>query len=295
MRLGLCCLFHSQPVKWRTVQAGTYAKLSTRKEKNAKIIELTKYNAEQLLKALKICVELDIRAFRIQSDLWPLATHPEFGYGSVDLRSDVRLLFMEAAEFAKENRIRLSSHPNMIHLGSEKESVIRNSLIDLAVYEDTAELLGIDVINIHGGGSYGDKKSALERFRQNFLKLPEAIQKLLTLENDDRIYTVEDLLPICRDLKIPLVYDVHHHRCNPDSLSIEKATELAIETWGGREPLFHISSPRGGWGSKDIRPHADYIDVNDFPRFWTELPITVEVEAKHKEVAISKLKQDLGL
>jgi UV DNA damage endonuclease len=29
-------------------------------------------------------------------------------------------------------------------------------------------------------------------------------------------------LPVCRSTGIPLVYDVHHHGCNPDELSIEQ-------------------------------------------------------------------------
>ena len=91
-----------------------------------------------------------------------------------------------------------------------------------------------------------------------------------------------------------MVYDVHHHRCNPDELSIEEATASAITTWN-REPLFHISSPKETWDGKNPRPHAEYIDVKDFPLFWKELDITVEIEAKHKECAIESLREELGL
>ena len=63
---------------------------------------------------------------------------------------------------------------------------------------------------------------------------------------------------------MPLTYDVHHHRCNPDGLSVAEATELAAATWD-REPLFHVSSPRDGWAAANPRPHADRIDAADFP------------------------------
>ena len=44
---------------------------------------------------------------------------------------------------------------------------------------------------------------------------------------------------------ILLVYDVHHHRCNPDGLSVEEATSQAMATWD-REPLFpHLQSAGG--------------------------------------------------
>jgi UV DNA damage endonuclease len=34
--------------------------------------------------------------------------------------------------------------------------------------------------------------------------------------------------------------------------------------------------------------HHDFIDVKDFPKCWRDLEITVEVEAKAKEVAVLK-------
>src|SRR5947209_8266597 len=114
----------------------------------------------------------------------------------------------------------------------------------------------------------------------------------LTVENHDRIFTPADLLPICRSTGIPLVYDVHHHRCNQDDLAIEDATEQAIATWN-REPMFHIASPIEGWKGLKPERHHDYIDVSDFPHCWLKLPLTVEVEAKAKEVAVLKLAGEL--
>jgi UV DNA damage endonuclease len=84
------------------------------------------------------------------------------------------------------------------------------------------------------------------------------------------------------------VYDVHHHRCLPDGNNIEKTTELVLSTWN-REPLFHISSPIGSWDTKTPRNHSDFIDIQDFPPCWRNLDITVEVEAKSKELAVIQL------
>jgi UV DNA damage endonuclease len=85
---------------------------------------------------------------------------------------------------------------------------------------------------------------------------------------------------------VPLVYDVHHHRCNPDGLSVKEATALALSTWKDREPWMHLSSPRDGWASPNPRAHADYIDPTDVPREWRRLTMTVDVEAKAKERAV---------
>ena len=114
----------------------------------------------------------------------------------------------------------------------------------------------------------------------------------MTVENDDKTYTPADLLPICKATGIPLVYDVHHHRCNPDGMSVEQATRKALATWD-REPMFHISSPIEGWDRPKPERHHDFIDVTDFPNCWRRKKITVEVEAKAKELAVKKLKNEL--
>jgi UV DNA damage endonuclease len=118
----------------------------------------------------------------------------------------------------------------------------------------------------------------------------------LSLENDDRTYTVADLVPLCEELKIPLVYDVHHHRCKPDALTVAEATGLSRKSWAslGREPYFHISSPLHGWQGNDLRPHADYIDPADFPHCWKSFDFTVDVEAKAKELAVLRLMEQFA-
>jgi UV DNA damage endonuclease len=94
---------------------------------------------------------------------------------------------------------------------------------------------------------------------------------------------------------VPLVYDVHHHRCNPDDLSVEEATTLAGYIWQalGREQYCHISSPRNGWQGGDPKPHADYIDPADFPVCWLGREMTVDLEAKAKELAVVRLMTEL--
>jgi UV DNA damage endonuclease len=87
---------------------------------------------------------------------------------------------------------------------------------------------------------------------------------------------------------------VHHHRCLPDQLSIEDATELAAQTWQEREQYCHLSSPRGGWEGPNNRAHADYVDAADFPDAWLGRRMTVDVEAKAKERAVVAIMQSLN-
>jgi len=117
------------------------------------------------------------------------------------------------------------------------------------------------------------------------------VRRRLSLENDDRVYTPADLLPVCRDLRLPLVYDVHHHRCLPDGVGIEETTAAVLTTWD-REPLFHVSSPRDD--GRSLREHHDYIRPPDVPPSWLGLDITMDVEAKAKELAVARLMRDLG-
>jgi UV DNA damage endonuclease len=122
--------------------------------------------------------------------------------------------------------------------------------------------------------------------------LPDAVRSRLTIENDDKVYSPKDLLPLCRATGLPLVYDVHHHRCLPDGTSIEQATAEAVSTWN-REPLVHISSPLGGWNGPRPKRHHDYVNLADFPECWRQRRITVEVEAKAKELAVLRLRDEL--
>jgi len=101
-------------------------------------------------------------------------------------------------------------------------------------------------------------------------------------------------LPLCRSEVVPLVYDAHHHRCLPDDLTVEQATEAARKTWKNREPLFHLSSPLAGWSGPKPERHHDFIDPKDFPAAWRGLALTVEVEAKAKELAVARLQRDLA-
>jgi len=156
-----------------------------------------------------------------------------------------------------------------------------------------AELVGADVINIHAGGKYGDKKKSLARLVRVMNRLSSRVRDRLTLENDDKSYAPADLLPVCWSEEIPFVYDVHHHRCLPDGATIEEVTEAALLTWN-REPLFHISSPLDGWNGKYSERHHDFVDIEDFPKAWRKLNITVEIEAKAKEIAVEKLRIELN-
>jgi len=297
MRYGLCCLFLKEPVSFRTTTAKALSALD-RDGQLCKLSGICHDNVRNLLLALEAVQRLGIGAFRIMSPLFPRMTHPDVGYRLEDLPEgdQISLLLEKVRDLARDNDIRLSFHPDQfVVLSSPHPAVVANSIQELEYQARLAKAVGADVINIHAGGVYGDKSAALQRFCQVFPSLSESVRSRLTLENDDISYTVLDLLPVCEKLSIPLVYDVHHHRCNQDGLSVEEATRLAGETWlrAGREQYCHISSPKAGWGGGNPRPHADYIDPADVPECWHGRQMTVDIEAKAKELAVVRLMETL--
>ena len=148
------------------------------------------------------------------------------------------------------------------------------------------------MLNIQGGRASGDRSAALVQLATSLSRLSDRVRSCLTVQNDESSFTPSDLLPLCRSEQISLVYNVHHHRCNPDGLSVEAATEQALATWN-REPMFQISSPVEGWSGPKPSRHHDFIDVADFPDCWRGLSVTVQVDANAKEVAVLKLMRQL--
>jgi UV DNA damage endonuclease len=250
-------------------------------------------NADALYRALAFCAANGIGAFRINSQILPVKTHPDVGYDLHELPQGDRIVarFKQCGDFSRQNHIRTSFHPDQfLVLSSPDAGVVKRSLADLEYHAQVAEWVAADVINIHGGGGYGDKPGALKRLAAVIDTLPPPIKNRLTLENDDRVYTPVDLLPVCMATRVPLVYDVHHHRCLPDGESIEQTTQATLATWN-REPLFHLSSPLNGGDQGPCRPHHDFIDPTDLPDCWRALDLTLDVEAKAKEVAVLTLRE----
>jgi UV DNA damage endonuclease len=296
LRLGLCCQFLEQPIKFRVTTATAMQRLP-RRAQLARFAELCSANANALLAALHFCAAHGIGSFRILTPILPVKTHPTVGYRVEELpgADEIVAQFRRGGEFARANNIRTGFHPDQfVVLNSPDADIVARSVADLESQAELAEWTNADTVNIHGGGGYGNKRAALERFRRNLDQLSPRARTRLTVENDDKTYTPADLLPLCRSEGVPLVYDAHHHRCLPDDLTVELATEGARQTWKNREPLFHLSSPLEGWGGPKPERHHDYIDPNDFPAAWRGWPLTVEVEAKAKELAVAKLHQDLA-
>lgn len=298
IRWGLCCQFTDASPRFRQATA-TYVLRLSPADRRQYLADVVGANAIALLHAIERCAELGIGAFRISSQFVPLATHPTVGFDIEGLPNAGSILrCLEAArDLAVLRDIRLSFHPDQfVVLGSARPEVVESSVREMDHHGRIAALIGADTICLHGGGLVGGAEAAGARLLDGIERLSDAARARLALENDDRVWPPAALLPLCDRAGVPFIYDVHHHRCLADGATVADVTAASMSTWdrAGREPFFHLSSPRDGWSGRDGRPHADYIDPADVPEEWKGLTVTVDLEAKAKEQAIGRLRSTLG-
>lgn len=230
-----------------------------------------------------------IKMYRMSSDMMPWAT--EYQFEQLKDWNEIAIILKRCGEKATQYGQRLSFHPGPFNvLVSPKEAVVQNTINDLEVHGRLMDALGLsktpyNKINIHCNGVYGDKQSAMDRFIDNFKFLSESVKSRLTIENDDKasMYSVKDLMYIHNAIKIPIVFDYHHHTFNTGNLSEQDALELAMSTWPkGIRPAVHYSESK--MGSKP-QAHSDYIER--IPETYGNV-VDIMVEAKQKDLSILK-------
>ena len=255
-------------------------------------------NCKDLLEIIKWNNENGFNFFRITSNLFPWCS--EYDLKDMPDYDEICDILSEAGRYAIDNDIRITSHPGPFNvLTSPHEHVVENCINDLSIHGEVFDLMNLsrtpyNKINIHIGGAYGDKKSAMERFCTNFHRLPESVKTRLTVENDDKatMYSVKDLYEgvYCK-IGIPIVFDYHHHRFCNGGLTEEDALEVAISTWNNIVPVVHYSESRNIEQEDDkIKPqaHSDY--VYDYIDTYGNR-VDIMVEAKAKELAVLKYKE----
>ncbi|KAI2778216.1 UV-damage endonuclease [Daldinia loculata] len=263
-------------------------------------------NARDIVKMIRWNDKYGIKFMRLSSEMFPFASHEEYGYKLAPFASEV---LAEAGRVAAERNHRLTTHPGQFtQLGSPRPEVVRNSIRDLEYHNEMLTLLSLPeqldkdaVMILHMGGVFGDKEATLDRFRKNYAKLSQSVKARLVLENDDVSWTVHDLLPICEELNIPLVLDFHHHNIMFDKGKIREGTKDIIElypriraTWDrkGITQKMHYSEPC----SEAITPRQRR---KHRPRVMTLPPCPNDadlmIEAKDKEQAVFDLMRNFKL
>ena len=260
-----------------------------------KLDNIIKNNLESLYEILKYNIKNNIHFYRISSNLIPLATKKEVTLDYIDKYTSY---YQKISKIINENNIRVDMHPsNYCVLNSTKEEVINASIDILNYHYGLLNKLEIKnkLIILHVGSSTFGKKNSLSRFINNFQKLPKHLQNIIAIENDDKVFGVEDCLYLSELLNIPFVLDYHHFKCNNNGENIDNSLDRIIKTWKQNNPKMHFSSPKS---QKDYRSHNDYINSKDFIEFLNILSkyhqdIDIMLEAKAKDEALFRLIREL--
>jgi UV DNA damage endonuclease len=260
-----------------------------------KLKGLVRENVTDLQAILRWNAARGVGVFRMGQSLIPFASHPAFPY---DWEAEHGEELRQVGVLARDLGIRLSMHPGQyINPGSPNPEVVERSLSELRYVTHVFDLLGNpdSVAVLHMGGAYADKPASAARFIA--VMSPEAeILRYLALENDERIWTVAEVVETGRNLGIPAIADAFHHGLNPGGLTLEEALDLALPTWEPRgvRPKLHLSSQDP---SKQPGAHAYIVENDDWEALRSALDgrdADVMIEAKGKEHALASLGVEIG-
>jgi UV DNA damage endonuclease len=294
MKIGYACINSTlQAAGGITTNRGMRQKTFNEKGLNY-VSELALQNCRDLVTIIKWNEEMGIKLFRMSSDLFPWMTLYDF----TDLPDYDKIanLLKGVGVLAKKYNHRLTFHPSHFNaLGSPNPKVVEKTIKELNKHSDIMDLMGLSTthynkINIHVGGAYGNKQSALDRWCSNFDKLSDNTKSRLTIENDDKanMYSVVELVEgISKRTGVPVVFDYYHHKFCTGGLTEQEALELAASTWPeGIVPCTHYSeSRRKEHLDESIKAQA-HSDLINGPIETYGNNIDVVVEAKHKELAV---------
>jgi UV DNA damage endonuclease len=297
VRLGYCCINLSLADQKVTANRGMVKKTFEAKGPNY-AGELAYLNLCDLLTIVQWNVTNDIYVYRMSSDIFPWMSEYEITeLKNFDL---IQAKLIEIGDFAKSTGIRLSMHPGQFDvLCSPTQSVVEKTIIDLDKHSQIMDLMGLPSnpdwpINIHLGGTYGDKESAADRFCENFHRLQASTKSRLVIENDDKAsqYSVKDLYELVyMKIGTPITFDFHHHRFCHGGLDEETALRLASTTWKNYRQLTHYSSSKRTFEDSSViaRSHADYVyeKINSYGHSFD-----IEIEAKAKDLAVLKYREN---
>lgn len=255
-------------------------------------------NIEEHIKLIPKLIKDNIKSFRLSSSLFPLY---EFNREMIWSDEHLRKKMKKVGDMFKEARIRVSTHPGQFCIiNSDADHVIKNSIAELEYHAWIFDEMGFDKshlypINIHGGKRGNDKKLI-----DTINSLPDNVRNRLTLENDERCFSVNQLLHINKETDIPIVFDSHHHQFNLDGLDTHDAAYLCNTTWKSIKSIQHISNSEPGseQGSfTERRKHSQFI--HHVPEVQIEMLskelIDLDVEAKMKNIAVIKMRKDFGI
>ncbi|HPB16132.1 MAG TPA: UV DNA damage repair endonuclease UvsE [Clostridia bacterium] len=286
MKIGYACLTVSVP---GTDIRGCIAKNAN----NENLYDIISMNLDSLMNILIYNVKNGIRLFRISSDLIPFSSSV---INKLEWQKIFKSRFFEIGEYIRNNQLRVSMHPGQYTvLNSLNEDVAKRAVDDLLYHCDVLDLMECDnscKIILHIGGAYDNKQKAIERFKENYIKLDARIKKRLIIENDDRIFNISEVLDIANQLKIPVVYDNLHNYANPydESITDLQWIKQCSSTWtkmDGNQKIHYSEQDKG----KKAGSHSQTISLSEFLHFYQNISSSdadIMLEVKDKNISAVK-------
>lgn len=321
-RIGYCCTYVSptgdeDAARLLNMRGPTIASIARPggTETAARLEAVIAENLDTLDRQIAIVAALPAleRLFRIQSNFLIGWSHPALSDAwTPSLRSAVRSRLKRSGEAARAGDVRLSMHPAQhAILATLNPAALDNALRDIEEHAEIFAMLGYSgwhphgaSINIHGGS----RAAGIGGLRSGLDRVSAAALGLLTVENDEISFGLDDLLAVAD--RVALVVDFHHHWIftRGEWLSPDDPRVATIkQSWRGVRPLAHISVSRenvvvghdeevlpdfaaleaAGHKASKLRGHSDRMwnrAANDFVAghlVWCD----VEVEAKSKNLA----------
>jgi UV DNA damage repair endonuclease len=253
------------------------------KEKAAnRLWELMTTNVQTLQRQMTWIATLppNQRMFRLGSEVLTAYTHADWSwfYKQPDVIHYLESNLIKVGELASKHDIRLSFHPGQFCvLASENPQVVTNSIEEFEYHASLAWWMGFArkfqdfKCNVHIGGKLGPKGilDVLNRLS------PEA-RNILTIENDEFKWGIEDSLELSRH--VALVLDIHHHWIRTGEYFDARDYDIIAESWRGVRPVIHYSCSRedvlvdhctktipnhpdlisSGFTKTKLRAHSDY-------------------------------------
>lgn len=286
MKIGYACLT-------RGVYNTNFKTCSLKTAREENLLKIIHHNLDVLERIIDYNVRMDIKFFRLSSDIIP------FGSSEVNKLAWDEIFkekFQKISEKIKKNNMRISMHPGQYTvLNSLKDIVVERAIEDLEYHNRFLDALEMDArskIILHIGGVYGDKKSAISRFEENYDRLNPGIKSRLIIENDDKSYNIGEVLEISKRKDIPVVYDNLHNALLPFDESKDDSyyIKLAGESWKSRDgnQKIHYSQSADG---KKTGSHSRTIDLEEFHSFLGSIAdVDIMLEVKDKNISALKAK-----
>lgn len=255
--------------------------------------ELVEHNLGVLEAMIDYNILHEAQLYRVSSSLIPFASSEAV---RLDWKREFEQRLSQIGAKIRSGKMRISVHPGQYTvINSPRKEVVEASFRELEYHADILEALEADASGkmvLHIGGSYQDRELSIRRFAENYEQLSDRVKARLVIENDDRIFNLQELLRISSMTGAPVIYDNLHHLTLPsmEGCSEPELLEKVIRTWEGKgRPKLHYSQQAQG---KPPGAHSSTIDLGkfiaDYEKTYRHFDIDIMFEVKDKNRSFKK-------